>query len=226
MHRLVSFVALSVFLFTVRVQCKPTGPATGKCAQEPARPNKPQCTKSGNYELIQRHPPIGYTYCVNPETGRKIEGTVVYPGATPTCPRCVEFLANDLERPSKFDNPIFNFRFQCDEDGKFSTIQTDEKGFTWCINRDTGASIPSWKLPDSVDKTKCTYEPQGPCKAETNYFIVPVGGYYPACDARGYYEPVQRNNGFRFCVDTETRRELKDSPKLPFDDQTKLPCEI
>lgn len=72
--------AVATLLFTAPAAHAQAGP----CSQElkapqddPARPGtyKPKCTQNGYYELVQVNASTGYSWCVNPKTGAKINGT-------------------------------------------------------------------------------------------------------------------------------------------------------
>jgi len=202
-------------------------PASGKCAQEAEKSPaglvgsyKPQCTSTGNYELIQSHPSTGFSWCVNSKTGQKIEGSQVR--GKPNCPTCLEQLAQSLD--IAFFDELHND--QCEDDGKFSSVQTDKKGHTWCVDRETGVHISKAQVPDNVDKSKCIEEPLGPCAQETAYVsLINLGEFVPACDAKGFYASMQTNEGHRYCVDTNTGVQLPGSPKFGPGNTDKLPCE-
>jgi len=210
--------------------------AAGQCAQEVATGqsmpgySKPQCTKKGNYELTQYHGSTGYTYCVNPATGLKIEGTEVAPGENrkPSCPACATLLAQALEKIL-----VGAYRPQCDINGQFKKLQISAStGFAWCADPVTGNKITgTFQRYDGTQKCdapaaeEADDEPQGPCAAAAAQSQPLMGAFKPACDTRGFYASIQTHEGYRFCVDTNTGVQLPGSPSFGPGDSSKLPCE-
>ncbi len=127
--------------------------ASGQCSKErdanPATTTPmpgafvPQCTKEGNYVLVQHHGSTGYSWCVNPSTGSKVEGTEIPPGkGTPTCPACLEQLASTLEKSSGEQPVVGMYTPQCAEDGTYKKVQHHAStGMTWCANPQTGKKL-------------------------------------------------------------------------------------
>jgi len=124
-----------------------TQDAPGPCTQQveaskdaPATPGayKPACTAQGYFQPIQTHGSTGYSWCVNPKTGDKLEGTEAGPGATPTCPACVTAMAKALS--SKLAGAYVP---QCNNTGNFKPLQNNPAtGLRWCVNPKTGAKVP------------------------------------------------------------------------------------
>jgi len=211
--------------------------AVGQCAQEvesmsgKAMPgySLPQCTPKGNYELIQHHGSTGFTYCVNPDTGLKIEGTEVAPGENrrPACPVCASLLAQALLKIL-----VGGYRPQCDINGNFKNLQISAStGFAWCADPVTGNKIGTSQRYDgtlkcgSATNQEADSEPQGPCAAAAASSKPLMGAFRPACDTRGFYASIQTHEGYRFCVDTNSGIQLPGSPSFGPGDDRKLPCE-
>jgi hypothetical protein len=212
--------------------------AAGQCAQEVANVgdkampgySKPQCTTKGNYQLIQYHASTGFSYCVNPDSGLKIDGTEVPPGENrrPACPACATLLAQGLERIL-----VGAYRPQCDINGQFKKLQISAStGFAWCADPITGNKIAgTFQRYDGTQKCETVAaeeaddEPQGPCAAAAAQTQPLMGAYRPACDSRGFYASIQYHEGYRFCVDTNTGVQLPGSPSFGPGDSSKLPCE-
>jgi hypothetical protein len=210
--------------------------AIGNCAQEAQTIgdkmaySKPQCTPKGHYELIQYHGKTGNTYCVNPDSGVKIEGTEVAPGENrrPICPACATLLAQALQKilPGAY-------RPQCDVTGQFKPLQISAStGFAWCVDPKTGNKIGVAQRYDGTQKCaaiandeEADDEPQGPCAAAAALTKPALGGFRPQCDTRGFYASMQMHEGYRFCVDTNTGIQLPGSPSFGPGDASKLPCE-
>ncbi|MFF4778920.1 thyroglobulin type-1 repeat-containing protein [Microtetraspora fusca] len=117
-----------------------TGPCAAELAATAALPGTytPQCTGKGYYEVIQHHGSTGYSWCVNPVTGAKIEGTEVAPGrGRPSCGTCLTQLAASYEHPV-----VGAYRPQCDGNGDFSRRQVNAStGMAWCADPKTGQRI-------------------------------------------------------------------------------------
>jgi hypothetical protein len=209
--------------------------AQGACAQElaatadvPPMPGsyKPQCTPKGHYQLIQRHGSTGYSWCVNPTSGVKIEGTEVAPGeGQPACPACVVLLAKASNQML-----IGAYRPQCDAAGLFKRVQISAStGMAWCADPATGQKTSTAQRYDGTLRCEADADsdarPQGPCEAAKALSKPLIGAFVPKCDTNGYYTSIQTHEGYRFCVDTNTGVQLPNSPKFGPGDNGKLPCE-
>jgi len=132
---------------TLRCDVRKKRATPNPCAQElintadvPAVPGsyKPQCTEKGFYQLVQKHSSTGYSWCANPATGIKIEGSEVAPGqGLPECPACIVMLARACNTML-----VGAYRPQCDSAGFFKNLQfSASTGMAWCADPSTGQKI-------------------------------------------------------------------------------------
>ncbi|MFY1826929.1 thyroglobulin type-1 repeat-containing protein [Myxococcus fulvus] len=131
----------ATLLLTTSAQASgPCAKAVEETADPPPMPGRfvPQCTDKGYYKLVQFHGSTGYSWCVNPSTGAKVEGTDVAPGkGTPTCPVCVEQLASSLEKTL-----VGAYSPQCSADGTFQKVQHNASTrMAWCADTKTGKKL-------------------------------------------------------------------------------------
>jgi len=110
----------------------------------------PQCTHEGYFEVIQNILPTGYSWCVRPESGKKIEGTQVGLGKTPTCGNCLNDYAKVLVRLANYEKG-FNIP-TCDDKGNYNALQLHGdyssgslSEYSVCVNTETGEEIEGTK---------------------------------------------------------------------------------
>ena len=145
-------VAVSVLLCNVGAKSiGPCAQALKNTANKPSNVGayKPQCTKDGNYELIQRHGSTGYSWCANPVTGVKVQGTEVAPGKTPKCSACLTKMARAL------NGGIWTEGLppQCDAAGNFERRHVNFfNGMVWCVDPKTGEMIGEIEYPKLGEK--------------------------------------------------------------------------
>jgi nidogen (entactin) len=108
----------------------------------------PKCTENGFYQTEQRHSSTGYTWCVNPRTGKEIDGTRRGPNEPKAdCGACFKEIEQKLAQPPRMGNEMP----QCNEEnGDYVPVQHRE-GYSWCANPKTGA-VEGKKYPPG-DKT-------------------------------------------------------------------------
>jgi len=201
---------------------------------------RPQCSPFGYFKVIQFHPSTGYAWCVNPETGVKIEGSDVAPGAgKPQCGKCLFELTKYLVHGHISLRPLGSGgKPACDETGRFQPVQSNPStGYSWCVDPETGDkkegtdAAPGSPQPNceatNAANAEADARPLGPCElAKAQQGQPALGAFVPTCDSQGFYTSIQHHEGYRFCVDTNTGEQLPNSPRYgPGEQDKKLPCE-
>jgi len=189
----------------------------GPCAEESQRlgtemPGKyvPQCTEAGYYKVEQYYGSTGYSWCVDPETGKELVGSRIAPGhGKPACPPCHKKRAEALQRPGM----IGSYAPTCDEYGLFVPTQHHgSTGQSWCVDRFSGEEFentrthPGQAAPECSGSRYCRKnQTEGrPCCAM--YFAGASSVYRMDCTKNGYFkaEQVFPFNNEHFCVDPST----------------------
>jgi len=180
---------------------------------------KPECTEKGHYKLIQFHGSTGYSWCVDPSTGVKIEGTEVAPDkGQPSCPVCVALLSRALEKML-----VGGYRPQCDSTGLFKRVQfSASTGLAWCANAKTGQKIGEAQRNDGTLRCDARKKraAQGPCAQELeNTADVPAlpGSYKPQCTEKGNYQLIQKHDstGYSWCANPTSGIKIEGTEVAP-----------
>jgi hypothetical protein len=206
-----------IFSLAALTVAAPTLERAGPCTEERQRlgqemPGKfvPQCTESGYYQSQQCHGSTGYCWCVNPDTGKELDGSRVAPGhGQPMCPPCHKKRAAALKRPGM----VGSYAPTCDEYGLFVPTQHHgSTGQSWCVDHFTGEEFentrthPGQEVPECSGSRYCRKnETEGrPCCAM--YFQESSSVYRLDCTRNGYFkvEQVVPFNNEHFCVNPET----------------------
>jgi hypothetical protein len=218
---------LAGFLFSLAALsvAAPMTERTGPCTEERQHLGKPipgkflpACTDSGYYQPKQCHGSTGYCWCVNPETGKEIQGTQVPPGnGEPQCPTCFVQRAQAL-RPGL----IGGYVPTCDENGLFVPTQFHAStGQSWCVDRYTGESFEETRRMPGEERPECTGsryckkgETEGrPCCAM--YFQESSSLYRLECTRNGYFMTEQTvpfsDVPIRFCVNPATGVQARET---------------
>eukprot|EP00794_Sanderia_malayensis_P014103 gene14103-15576_t len=184
-----------------------------------------KCKEDGSFENMQCNE--GYCWCVD-EQGSEITQTLTR-FDEPECDRlasrnitlCENYRQTALQES---DSKKKNFVFKCESDGKFASVQCDERrAKCWCVNQEgktVVATISNATFPDcNTDKhTKCQRKRQ---EAYNNGYLrsdgmtTPlVGAYVAQCKDNGEYEETQchGSTGYCWCVDKDGKK-LKDTKK-------------
>ncbi|XP_055496382.1 uncharacterized protein nid2a isoform X6 [Leucoraja erinacea] len=190
----------------------------------------PQCDEEGNFRLMQCHSSTGHCWCVY-ENGQEVPNTRTPPGtAQPHCD-----LSATNERPqtdceeqrerlqaemSRHGSQRLGLHIpQCDEAGRFRTIQCHgSTGHCWCVN-ENGREIPGTRTPPGTGQIRCgsaeqIEQPKNACarhheqvqrELSEHGSDPPVGVYIPQCDEEGNYQEMQchSSTGYCWCVDVE-----------------------
>jgi len=203
----------------------------------------PQCTEFGFFKPTQCHGSTGKCWCVNPETGKEIEGSSTFSAAAtldyaPECTMC-HIKRSEALRPSGM---VGHYVPTCDEDGLFEATQHHgSTGQSWCVNRYTGDEIPNTRVgPGQPRPKECSTAAvmvglsmhsalveQGPCYAkilEARGRESTPGFYTPGCTSKGFYKTDQRHSstGYSWCVNPATGVEVKGTRRGPA--QQKVNC--
>jgi nidogen (entactin) len=192
----------------------------------------PQCTNSGWFQAKQCHGSTGLCWCVNPDTGKEVEGTRLR--GEPECTTCHIQRSLALRPPGY----VGHFVPVCDEDGHFHPKQTyGSIGYSWCVDRITGEEIEgtrSERFQDTtVDCTKASPKvvfnsvtlQKGPCeKVVEKIGPVRIGGYAPKCTEHGFFKTEQfhGSTGYHWCVNPETGVVIEGTKTAPA--QTAVQC--
>jgi len=183
----------------------------------------PQCTPMGFFRVIQSHT-TGYSWCVNPETGAKVEGSDVGPGeGVPQCGKCLYELAK-FYGPG-FVNIVGRQKANCDANGYFTPQQRSaSSGYTWCVNIETGEKIEGTETAPGEEVVNCLAREKraiasGPCQpGRWPMSLRPFAGIYvPQCTVFGYFKVVQvhGSTGYSWCVNPETGAKIEGSDVAP-----------
>jgi hypothetical protein len=128
-------------LFTaLAASAAPKGPCVSSAPTAPSVPGQhvPQCTARGYFKPVQVNASTGYRFCVNPETGVKLEGKESAPGQpAPSCGPCITALAASLT-----SDAVGTYVPACDATGLFKPLQRNATtGLRWCVNPKTGEKV-------------------------------------------------------------------------------------
>jgi hypothetical protein len=232
--------SLFLVIFSVAAQsAEPVGPCT-KARQDAGQPMPgkyiPQCTDYGFFQPTQCHGSTGRCWCVLPDTGKAVEGTVKMHEA-PECSMCHIQRAKFLH-PNGFTG---GYVPECDEDGLFSSTQHwGSIGQTWCVNKYTGEEVAGTRTGPGAKPTDCNVatrtaalvmhknmEEQGPCYAkivEARGRSGTPGFYTPSCTKNGFFRTQQHHSstGHSWCVNPSTGLEIPGTRRGPA--QPKLEC--
>jgi nidogen (entactin) len=198
----------------------------------------PACTEFGFFKPTQCHGSTGKCWCVNPDTGKEIEGSSTFRTGPPQCTMCFIKRADAL-RPAGF---VGHYAPTCDEEGLFAPTQVyGSTGQSWCVNKYTGEEIPDTRVgPGQERKIKCETAShliglsmhsklieQGPCYAkilESRGREGTPGFFTPRCTDNGYYKTEQYHSstGFSWCVNPATGEEVVGTRRAP--GQPKATC--
>jgi len=191
----------------------------------------PQCTEYGFFKPAQCHGSTGTCYCVEPETGKQIEGSTTFRTGAPECTMCLVKRSEAL-RPL---GTVGHFVPLCDEEGLFDATQHHgSTGQSWCVNRYTGDEIPGTRVGPGQPRPKpCSNSAilaalsmhsalveQGPCYAkilESRGRESTPGFYTPGCTTKGFYKTEQYHSstGYSWCVNPATGAEIKGTRRGP-----------
>jgi nidogen (entactin) len=230
-------LAGSLFLVIYSVAAQGAG-SVGPCEQarhEAGQPMPgkfiPQCTQYGFFKPAQCSGSTGKCWCVNPDTGKEVEGSSTFRTGPPQCTMCYIKRSEALRPVGTAGHyvPI------CDEDGLFDATQRHgSTGYSWCVNRYTGEEIPDSRTgPGQQRKISCgaaahmaglmmhtALPQQGPCYAkivEARGREITPGFYTPKCTANGYYQTEQHHasTGYTWCVNPATGVEVEGTRRGP-----------
>jgi len=186
----------------------------------PLGQNKPECDADGLFKPQQRSPSTGYTWCVNVETGEKIQGSDVAPAAgQANCEagRKKRQVAGPCHAVRFSLRPVGQYIPQCTVSGYYSVIQRHPStGYSWCANPETGAKVGTSDTAPGAGEPQC-----GKCLFELlEYYSagrVPIGRQYPQCDDQGRYKSLQHSasTGYSWCVNPETGAKIEGSAVAP-----------
>jgi nidogen (entactin) len=228
-------LAGSLFLVFASVAAKSAehvGPCT-KATQDAGQPMPgrfiPQCTDFGFFEATQCHGSTGQCWCVDPETGKAIDGTAKM-HEMPDCTMC-NIQRAKLLRPTGF---VGGFVPVCDEDGLFTSTQHHgSTGHSWCVNKYTGEEIETTRTTPGQQPTDCdaaahndaldmhkSLGEKGPCFAkivEERGSAGTPGFYTPRCTKNGFYRTEQSHGstGYTWCVNPTTGAEVPGTRRGP-----------
>jgi hypothetical protein len=198
----------------------------------------PVCDADGLFDATQHHGSVGQSWCVNKYTGEEIPGTRLGPGQQRSKPcetasrivglsmhnRLVDqgpCYAQTVEARGRVSMPGF-FTPQCTPNGFYKTEQRHSStGYSWCVNPATGVEIPNTRRGPNLQRESC-----GACFQEIEEKLSKqpkIGSHLPQCnEENGDYVPVQRQEGYSFCVNPKTG--AVEGKKYPPGDKTPLPC--
>jgi len=168
---------------------------------------KTTCDENGDYSRVQYGGSTGYSWCVDPDTGVKVEGSDARPGSTPTCGhgRGKRALGGPCTAATGALKPG-EFRSQCTTKGYYSLIQRHgSTGYKWCVNPTTGVKVEGTEAGPGKEAT-CPTCVTILSKALSNLLI---GAEIPQCAADGRYSRIQMSGstGFAWCVDQDTGKK-------------------
>jgi hypothetical protein len=166
-----------------------------------------QCTEKGHYQVVQRHGSTGYSWCVDPVYGVKIEGSDAGPGADAQCPACLNELSKKLEGPA-----VGAYKPQCDaKTGNYKKVQTwASTGTAWCADPTTGKQLTTPTRNDGalncdgfVSGVARRGKTPGRCQQEVAHSSGLMGAFTPSCTEKGNYQLIQvhGSSGYSWCVD-------------------------
>lgn len=196
----------------------PTQERTGPCAVEQQRAGTPmpgkyiaKCTQHGFYETKQCHGSTGYCWCVDPETGKELQGSRVGPGHRQlACPPCHMKKAQVM-----IPGMMGAFIPKCDEFGLFMPTQHHgSTGHSWCVDLFTGEEFEGTRTKPGEEPTECTgsqycrkNETEGrPCCQA--FFEESSSVYRMQCTRNGFFKSEQTvpfgDKPMHFCVNPKT----------------------
>jgi predicted secreted protein len=204
------------------------GIASGPCITHPPftlRPPgqfTPKCTVFGYFQVVQSHASTGYSWCVNPETGIKIEGSEIR--GVPQCGKCLSAI---LQFHSRGHVSIGLFKPTCDAHGHFNPTQSSgSTGYSWCVDPETGDKIEGTDVAPGQGQAECHAREtrsatKGPCKKLPIITLRPPGHFSPKCTKFGFFEVAQLHpsTGYRWCVNPETGEKIEGSELAPSDNR-------
>jgi predicted secreted protein len=192
----------------------------------------PKCNPFGYFQVIQSHPSTGYSWCVNPETGEKIEGSDVKPGENRLI-QCGKCLSSLLQFHSHGHVSVGLAKPSCDAQGRFNPTQSSgSSGYTWCVEPETGDKIVGTEVAPGAGQAQCdgrqkrNSEPfVGPCTKLHSTGSRRVGKYVPQCTDLGLFQVEQKHpsTGYRWCVHPVTGEKAEGSELSPADNRV-LQC--
>jgi hypothetical protein len=198
----------------------------------------PKCDEEGLFVATQRHGSTGYSWCVNRYTGEEIPNSRLGPGQQRkiSCDAAAHLVglmmhtalveqgpcyAKIMEARGRESTPGF-YTPKCTNNGFFKTEQYHSStGYTWCVNPATGVEIEGTRRAPAQPRANC-----GACFKEIEEKLsrkLVLGGELSQCNVEnGDYVPVQRHEGYSYCVNPKTGaiEGKKNSPG----DNTPLPC--
>jgi hypothetical protein len=194
----------------------------------------PQCTKYGYFEPVQCHGSSGQCWCVIPDTGKAVEGTMIM-HAMPECSMCHIKRAEAL-RPFGFTGNVVP---QCEDNGLFKSEQHwGSTGHSWCVNVYTGEEIMETRVgPGTKRLMDCdliaiaesrnmhnNLPLKGSCYSEIleSRGCAGMPGYKtPSCTKNGYYKTEQHHGstGYSWCVNPATGKEIEGSRRGPSEEK-------
>ncbi|XP_033102480.1 papilin-like isoform X3 [Anneissia japonica] len=181
----------------------------------------PQCTASGEYEMMQCHQESGYCWCVD-SLGQRLEGSIRSPGTQrPNCEELITIFTKPCpqsRRNALTTQPYGLYIPQCTPEGEYAKVQC-HAGICWCVD-DYGVEIEGTRNPvkDSgrpVCEISVTPSPpqlltlcEKQAKEAANNAL--LGTFIPKCKENGEFEEVQCHEGYCWCVD-ETGSKIPNS---------------
>jgi len=195
----------------------------------------PQCDSKGKFS----NPQLGYSYswCVDPETGIKIEGSEVVNTFTKPAvvAKCDGRPKRQLQKvygpcsnyaethPGSFPEKPLPGQYvpQCNNLDMFEIVQKHPStGYKWCVNPMTGEKVEGSDVKPGFlgglfSNPKCGKCFHDSAKYNINAAMWGIGGYPPECDAKGLYKAMQggasKGLGPTWCVNPETGDAIKGS---------------
>lgn len=211
-------LAAIIFSLAALTVAAPTQERKGPCAQEQGQVGVeyvgkfvPKCTPHGYYEPKQCHGSTGFCWCVDPETGKELQGSRVGPGRGPVvCPACHIKKAQAL-----VPGMIGAMVPQCNDYGLFAPTQYHAStGHSWCVDLFTGEEFEGTRRAPGEEPIECTgsqycrkNETEGrPCCAQ--FFQESSSVYRLQCTRNGYFKSEQTvpfgDKPAHFCVNPAT----------------------
>ncbi|XP_046853142.1 thyroglobulin-like isoform X2 [Xenia sp. Carnegie-2017] len=207
------------------------------------KPYTPQCESNGEYKRLQCNVYTGVCWCVD------LHGNEVRGSRTTRTPTCFTSAFNSVEEGpceilkshvaklppnGKVYEPV------CEGSGLFRPEQCGKtNGFCWCVLHD-GTEVQGSLTRGQPDcrRKRLPAAPrlQGPCDQHLAHVSTIISKdrrhfYTPTCDNKGYYTPLQCDNGRKWCwcVDKygamKKGTRIKSLEKIPICDENLLkPC--
>jgi hypothetical protein len=186
----------------------------------------PECTSSGQYTKVQKHPGTGYKWCVDTVTGEIVNGTKVGDGDAPPCSN-----DDDATTPPTSNNTTDNTTFWNTME-KLGDMGKNITNIITNLTKDQGEMITKYIPPIALsrcqeerDIAKEILEKKIPSSA-------PV--HVPSCDKYGFYNAMQGDDSslYMWCVDIMTgdilngTRVFNDTPTCPQYEPMKRPLTL